>query len=96
MTDVNIAVKILGDAGDDRFDTAVIVSGDSDLTGPIEEVRARYPNKRVVVAFPPNRHPTGLKKGGGRALRHSQKRAPGQPVSRYGRQARRLPAVAPG
>lgn len=79
MTDVNIAVKILGDAGDDRFDTAVIVSGDSDLTGPIEEVRARYPNKRVVIAFPPNRHSTSLKKAadayfaiGRNALRDSQ------------------------
>ena len=61
MTHVNIAVKILGDAGDDKFDTAVIVSGDSDLTGPIEEVRARYPDKRVVVAFPPNRHADSLK-----------------------------------
>ena len=79
MTDVNIAVKILGDAGDDRFDTAVIVSGDSDLTGPIEEIRTRYPDKRVVVAFPPNRHSTGLKKAadayfaiGRNALRDSQ------------------------
>ena len=61
MTDVNIAVKILSDAGDDSFDTAVIVSGDSDLTGPIEEVRTRYPEKRVVVAFPPNRHSNSLK-----------------------------------
>ena len=61
MTDVNIAVKILSDAGDDSFDTAVIVSGDSDLTGPIEEVRTRYPEKRVAVAFPPNRHSNSLK-----------------------------------
>lgn len=61
MTDVNISVKILGDAGDDSFDTAVIVCGDSDLTGPIEEVRTRYPEKRVVVAFPPNRHSNSLK-----------------------------------
>ena len=79
MTDVNISVKILGDAGDDNFDTAVIVSGDSDLTGPIEEVRTRYPKKRVVVAFPPNRHSASLKKAadahftiGRSALRDSQ------------------------
>ena len=53
MTDVNMSVKILSDAEADRFDTAVIVSGDGDLTGPVEEIRTRYPDKRVVVAFPP-------------------------------------------
>ena len=55
MTDVNIAVELLGDAQDNLFDTALIVSGDSDLVGPMRAVRRRYPNKRVVVAFPPER-----------------------------------------
>lgn len=55
MTDVNIAVELLGDAQDDTFDTAIIISGDSDLTGPIAAVRRRYPEKRVIVTFPPNR-----------------------------------------
>ena len=55
MTDVNIATELLGDAQDDAFDTAIIVSGDSDLSGPISALRRRYPGKRVVVAFPPNR-----------------------------------------
>ena len=34
MTDVNIAVELLGGAQDDIFDTALVVSGDSDLYGP--------------------------------------------------------------
>ena len=55
MTDVNIAVELLGDAQDDLFDTAVIISGDSDLSGPVNAVRLRYPDKRVIVAFPPRR-----------------------------------------
>ena len=55
MTDVNVAVELLGDAQDDVFDTAIIVSGDSDLTSPARAVRRRYPKKRVIVAFPPNR-----------------------------------------
>ena len=55
MTDVNIAVELLGDAQDDVFDTAIIISADSDLTGPISAVRRRYSEKRIVVAFPPNR-----------------------------------------
>ena len=55
MTDVNIAVAMLGDAQDDAFDTAILVSGDGDLTGPVRAVRQRYPEKRVVVALPPKR-----------------------------------------
>ena len=55
MTDVNIAVKLLGDAQNDAFDTAIVVSGDSDLSSPISGVRERYRHKRVLVAFPPNR-----------------------------------------
>lgn len=55
MTDVNIAVELLGEAQDDAFDTAVVVSGDSDLTKPVRAVQTRYSTKRVVVAFPPER-----------------------------------------
>lgn len=60
-TDVNIAVELLGDAQDDAFDTAILVSGDSDLTGPVQAVRTRYPNKRVIVAFPPERESSQLR-----------------------------------
>ena len=61
MTDVNIAVELLGDAQDDAFDTAVVVSGDGDLGGPVRAVRQRYPDKRVVIAFPPRRHSVALR-----------------------------------
>ena len=56
MTDVNIAVELMGAAQDNAFDTAIIVSGDSDLAGPVEALRRRYPEKRVIAAFPPNRN----------------------------------------
>lgn len=56
MTDVNIASHLLVDAFQDRFDTALVVSGDSDLTTPIRMVRETFPQKRVIVAFPPARH----------------------------------------
>ena len=62
MTDVNIAVNLLIDAQDDKFDTAIVISADSDLTPPIDEVLQRNPNKRVVVAFPPKRYSNKLKK----------------------------------
>ena len=55
MTDVNISVALLNDAQDNLFDTAMIVSAYSDLVGPIQSVLNRYPNKRVIAAFPPDR-----------------------------------------
>ena len=62
MTDVNIAVAMLTDAYQNRFDTALLISGDSNLTGPLLEIRQHFPNKRVVVAFPPERQSARLKK----------------------------------
>ncbi|MCX7692632.1 MAG: NYN domain-containing protein, partial [Tepidimonas taiwanensis] len=44
------------------FDVALIVSGDSDLTTPIRSVRARFPKKRLIVAFPPGRFSSELKR----------------------------------
>ena len=61
MTDVNIAVELLADAQDDAFDTAIVMSGDGDLSSPVRSVRERYPGKRVVIAFPPARHSAGLR-----------------------------------
>ena len=61
MTDVNIAVEMVCDAEDGIFDTALLVSGDGDLTGPIARVLSRHPEKRVVVAFPPRRRSEALR-----------------------------------
>ena len=55
MTDVNIAVQMLADAFEDRFDTALLVSADSDLTTPVNALRARFPHKRIIIALPPER-----------------------------------------
>jgi uncharacterized LabA/DUF88 family protein len=62
MTDVNIAVELLQDAFDDRFDVALVVSADSNLVPPIAAVRRRFPKKKVTVAFPPDRRSTQLAK----------------------------------
>ena len=62
MTDVNIAMELLTDAQDDLFDTAIIVSADGDLAGPVTAVCRRYPGKRVVMAFPPDRNSVRLLK----------------------------------
>lgn len=61
MTDVNIAVQLMTDAYQNQFDTALILSGDSDLTGPVQSVRNLFPEKRVVIGFPPARHSKRLK-----------------------------------
>lgn len=55
MTDVQIAVKLLTDAFDDRYDTALLVSADSDLTPPVAAVKARFADKRIIMACPPQR-----------------------------------------
>ncbi len=54
-TDVNIAVRMLEDAFEDRFDVAMLISGDSDLVPPVEYIKHRFKNKRVIVAEPPKR-----------------------------------------
>ncbi len=59
-TDVNIAVRLLEDAADDSFDVAIVMSGDSDLAPPIESVLRRHRQKRVLVAFPPERRSAEL------------------------------------
>jgi uncharacterized LabA/DUF88 family protein len=62
MTDVNIAMALIADAFDDKFDTALLISADSDLVGPIKRVKARFSHKRIVVVFPPKRHSSALNK----------------------------------
>ncbi len=68
MTDVNIATELLVDAFDDRCDTALLITADSDLTRPIEMIRRRFPTKRVVLAFPPDRFSDRLRRAASSAL----------------------------
>ena len=55
MTDVNIAVEMLSDAYQNKYDTAILISADSDLKAPIQKVLELFPEKRILVAFPPSR-----------------------------------------
>jgi len=54
-TDVNIATEIMVDAFQNSFDTAILVSADADLTAPIVAIRRLFPQKAILVAFPPKR-----------------------------------------
>ena len=60
MTDVNIAVEILKDAYEDKFNVALLTSADSDLVPPVKALKGLFPNKRIVLAFPPNRYSLDL------------------------------------
>jgi uncharacterized LabA/DUF88 family protein len=61
-TDVNIAVALLSDAVRDRFDTALLISADSDLCPAVRETKDLFPEKRIIAAFPPKRHSAELKR----------------------------------
>jgi len=51
---VNIATALISDALDNRFDTAILVTGDSDLVPALAAVKRIKPEKRLVAA--PNRY----------------------------------------
>jgi uncharacterized LabA/DUF88 family protein len=55
-TDVNIATALICDALNDSYDTAILVTGDSDLVPAVEATLRLKPEKRIVPAFPPNRY----------------------------------------
>jgi uncharacterized LabA/DUF88 family protein len=60
MTDVSIATEMLCDSYDDRCDTLILISGDSDLVPPVRRILNMEKPKKVIVAFPPFRHSADL------------------------------------
>lgn len=55
QTDVNIAVHLFQLALRDEYDTAILVSGDTDLAPSIEAIHRSFPSKRIEIAVPPGR-----------------------------------------
>ena len=55
QTDTNIATELVIDAFLDRWDVALLVSGDSDLVPPIEGIKKHFPKKRIIIVSPPGR-----------------------------------------
>ncbi len=62
MTDVNIAIEMLSDAFEDKYDTALLISADSDLTPSIISIKKLFPAKRVIAVFPPGRYSQEMSK----------------------------------
>lgn len=60
-SDVNLALHLLNDAWQDRYDCAVICSNDSDLSEALRLVKTQH-KKRVVLAVPgdPNVRPPAI------------------------------------
>jgi len=55
MTDSAIAAHLVADAFLDRFDTAILVGGDTDIIPAIKLVRLHFPNKTILAWYPPKR-----------------------------------------
>lgn len=54
-TDVNIGVHLVADAIRNRFDTAFIISADTDLSAAVKMARAETPEKTIMIVAPPGR-----------------------------------------
>ena len=67
-SDVNLASQLLHDAHLDRFDCAVVVSGDSDLLMPVKIVRNEL--NKVVGVLNPQRHPCAVLKANATFYKH--------------------------
>jgi len=54
-TDVHLSVDLVGDAYENRYDKALVVSRDSDIFPSIRYVIDRlYPAKRIMILYPPS------------------------------------------
>ncbi|MGI8335589.1 NYN domain-containing protein [Actinomadura scrupuli] len=61
-TDVSIAVALVEDSVNDLFDTAVLISADSDLCPGIRAMRRLTPQRRIITVFPPGRRSDALRR----------------------------------
>jgi len=59
-TDVNIAIKLMNFAHQNQSDAIALVSGDNDLEPPLQFIKQNFPNKRVLIIYPPNRNQSKL------------------------------------
>lgn len=60
-SDVSLAVSLLEDGVSDLYDTAMVISADSDMSPAIRAVKRLRPKVRIIAAFPPNRRSFALR-----------------------------------
>jgi uncharacterized LabA/DUF88 family protein len=51
-TDVNMASYIIADGFNDKYDKAIIITGDSDIAPAIEMVKKFFPEKEFLAVIP--------------------------------------------
>ena len=61
QTDVNIAIKMLELAHANAYDTALLISADSDLSAAVHGVRSVFPEKQIKMIIPIGRRAEFLK-----------------------------------
>ena len=61
QTDVNISIKLFQCAYNDIFDTALVVTGDSDIAPAILAVKESFPAKRIGLVIPIGRSAETMK-----------------------------------
>jgi len=61
QTDVNIAIQLFKLSIQEKYDKALIISGDSDLIPAIEAVKSTFPHKKIGVIIPIGRSAEQLK-----------------------------------
>ena len=52
-SDINIAVQLMENAYEDRFDKAFIITADTDLSSMLSRVKALFPQKKIILLVPP-------------------------------------------
>lgn len=55
-TDVALSIKLIELLWQDKCDTAVLITGDTDISPAIRFVQTHFPNKRMGILFPYKRH----------------------------------------
>lgn len=61
QTDVNIAIRLFELAVQDKYDKAIIISGDTDLIPAVKAVQKTFPAKKIGVVIPIGRASEDLK-----------------------------------
>lgn len=55
QSDINLAIQLLSDAYCDKFDTAFLVTADTDFVSVVKMIKRIFLNKRVILLIPPKR-----------------------------------------
>ncbi|ANV98345.1 hypothetical protein BBW65_05810 [Helicobacter enhydrae] len=52
-SDINIAIQLIEDAYENRFDKAFVITADTDLSSTLSRVRMLFPQKNIILLVPP-------------------------------------------